>query len=674
AEDRAVVRRRLREQGGSVTLLEAETGAEGLEICRTQRPGCVLLDFHLPDMTGIEFLEALGGGARSPGLPVVMLTVEEEQASAATALHRGAQDYVVKGTMTPSGLNRVIENAIEKFSIRRELEEKRAALELQNRQLDAIRNQLQANLAELAEATRAKDQFLAVMSHEMRTPLNVILGYADLLEMGIGGELAPGQRPQVERIQVGGKRLLDLINDVLDLVRADGRKLDLDLCPVDLLAVLEEVVALLESQSRAKGIGLVVEPCDPPLPLVTADLQRLRQVLTNLVDNAIKFTDEGKVTIRCVPSPDGTVQVAISDTGIGIAPEVLPLIFADFYQAEGELTRVYGGSGLGLAISQRLAQLMGGEVRAASRLGEGSVFTLLLPAAAAEEQARPDDVSMHAERMAAHETTAEAAALEPVSVVAFGEREEALEELGRRLRPSVRLVWTTDAAEVPELARRERASLVVLNVAGADGGAWNAALALRDLPELAATAVLLLPSIPPSGTESESGGLDLGGVSLVPEPFTASQLTHAVRSAARGTSAAPSDRSDSRSYDVLVVDDDADSRRVAANFLGTAHATVREAADGESALADMRRKAPDVAVLDLMMPVLDGFGVLAAMRADPLLSAIPVVVLSAKTLTDAEREFLARSAVRVLQKGEHRLSDVAALVLRAAAGPPVGGG
>jgi CheY-like chemotaxis protein len=217
--------------------------------------------------------------------------------------------------------------------------------------------------------------------------------------------------------------------------------------------------------------------------------------------------------------------------------------------------------------------------------------------------------------------------------------------------------------DVPRLVARERASLAIVDVGSAGSAAWSAALALQEVPELASTAVLLLPSIPaPTGDESD--GLDLGWVSLIPKPFTAEQLTRAVSTAARETG---EERVESEwLVEVLVVDDDPDSRRVAAKFLAEANVRVREAQDGESALVEMRSHPPDVLVLDLMMPVLDGFGVLATLRADPLLARIPVVVLTAKSLTEAERQFLSRSAVRVLQKGEHRLADVAALVLRAA--------
>jgi signal transduction histidine kinase len=663
-EDAVELRRLLARAREPFEVVHAATGAEGLALVRDARPACVLLDFHLPDMDAGEFLDALRrqGGGRLP-VPVVTLTGQEDGRSATAALAQGAQDYVVKGTFTAQGLGRAIENAVEKFAIQAELEEKRVALEVRNIELEALRNELQANLVELADATRAKDQFLAVMSHEMRTPLNAILGYVDLLDLGVADELTEAQRAHLARIRVGGRHLLDLINDVLDLSRADARKLELDIRPVDVAAVLEEVTTLLESQAQAKGLELRTELCPEPLPPAMADLQRLRQVLTNLVANAVKFTDRGTVQVRCSPPENGMVRIVISDTGIGIAPEVLPLIFTEFFQAEGTLTRNYGGSGLGLAIAQRLTRLMGGEVLVDSTPGRGSTFTVLIPSAAEGSVLRDEDVQLHDAAMEPHRPRP------PVTVVAYGEHTDGLAQLQRRVHPAVRLVWTTDSAAVPDLARSERASLVVLDVSSGDGAAWAAAYALRDLTELSSTAVLLLPSIPRETSDAPPEGFDLGWVSLVPKPFTAAQLTHAVATAARGGHEPPA-QPDTRTVDVLVVDDDEDSRRVAAKFLESARVTVREAQDGETALAAMRRHPPDVAVLDLMMPVLDGFGVLAAMRADPLLAAVPVVVLSAKNLTEPERRFLARTAVQVLQKGEHRLADVAALVLRAAAGAP----
>ncbi len=668
ADDRDLIRHLLRKQRSEYIVIAEATGEAGLERVRRERPDCLLLDYYLPDMDGREFLDALraaGGGWAQP-VPIVLLTGQDRDEIAAEVLTRGAQDYLVKDALTGQALVRAVENAIEKFHIHHELQEQRAAAELRNHKLEVLREELQAGLAELADAQQARDRFLAIMSHEMRTPLNAILGYTELLELELEGELTDGQRAQLERIRLGGRHLLDLINDVLDLARADARKLEMDIRPVDLRAVLEEVVALLESQAATKGIRLEVEDRERVLPHVQADLQRLRQILTNLIGNAIKFTERGSVVVRCEASAGGEVRVRISDTGIGMEPEIIPLIFDEFYQAKDELTREKGGSGLGLAISRRLARLMGGDVEASSVPGEGSVFTVILRQAEGGSELREDDVERHAARMKDHHAPPARPSRTGVPVVAFADSEPLLAELQRQVHPGVRLVWTNDPDEVSALAVREGAVLVVLDISSERGAAWRAAQALQARPELAHAAILLLPSMPAAVGDGPSEGIDLGWVSVIPKPFSPEQLTSAIAAAAGGF-----DEGEGRpGCDVLVVDDDPDSRRVAAKILAEVNARVQEAGDGETALMKMRAHPPDVVVLDLMMPVLDGFGVLATMRADAILAGVPVVVLTAKSLTQAEREFLSRTAARVLQKGEHRLADVASLVLRAAARAP----
>ena len=669
AEDRATARNLLMSRRPDYTLLEATTGGEGLEVARSKRPDCIIASSDLPDLTGTELLDALeetDDGPRVP-YPVIMMSGEESEGSASAALGRGAQDYLEKGSLTAPALVRAVENAIEKFSIYRQLEEERRTVEQRNRKLETLRTELQDKLAELSEAQKAKDRFLAVMSHEMRTPLNAILGYSDLLDMGVDGELTAGQRAQLDRIRVGGRHLLDLINDVLDLARADARKLEMDMRAVEVQAVLEEVAGLLDSQAAEKGIRLDLKGCTD-LPLVQADLRRLRQILTNLVGNAIKFTEKGSVNVRCGRGGDGMVRVDVIDTGIGIAPDVLPMVFQEFYQVDAEFTREKGGSGLGLAISQRLARLMGGELQGTSEPGKGSTFTLLLQEAAAGSAVRAEDVQRHTERMEVRPEAARAGG-PAVVVAAFADSEKALRELERQVQPTVRLVWTTDPDALPELAVREKVTLVVLDISSLRGAAWKAAQAIQEVPELSGTALLLLPAIPPATSDDAPPGIDLGWMTLVPKPFSPEQLTRAVTRAARGLGEEDREEDDAEMV-ALVVDDDVDSRRVATKILTEAGVAVREAQDGETALMEMRQHLPDVVVLDLMMPVLDGFGVLAAMRTDPELARIPVVVLTAKTLTEAERGFLARTAARVLHKGEHRLADVAALVLRAAARAP----
>ena len=674
ADDRARIHRMLRGQRRRYLIVDCASGSEALALMRVgdRRVDCILLDQNLPDLEADDILRRLREPTGRLPAAVSVLTGHDDDDAAARLLELGAEDYLLKDAVTSHSLVRSIENALERFAIRSELESQRAAVELRNARLEALRAELEARLTELSAATHARDRFVAMMSHEMRTPLNAILGYAELLELQIEGDINDAQRRNVERIRVGSRHLLDLINDVLDLARADARKLELDIRPVDVNAAIEEVAALLEVQASQKGLALE-HRLNAALPLISADLQRLRQILTNLVGNAIKFTESGTISIDAQVVGDGTaIAISVRDSGIGIEPRAIGEIFKEFYQADNALTRPYGGSGLGLAISQRLARAMGGDIVVASTLGEGSLFTVTLPAARSGSEVRPDDAAQHGARMARHLEPMTRVPDEPVTVVAFADDPIALGALERQVRPAVRLRWTTAASDVPDLAATENAPLVILDSSCAEGASWRVAHALAEMRVAVPPAILLLPAIVARGEFTAASrvptAVDLGWVALVPKPFTSEQLTRAVSTAA-GHRREHDDLVDPVTegiYDVLIIDDDEDSRRVASRFLREKGVRVRECADGESGLVEMRLRPPDVAVLDLMMPVLDGFGVLATMRADPLLATIPVVVLTAKTLTDAERQFLTRSAVRVLQKGEHRLADIAALVLRAA--------
>ncbi len=242
------------------------------------------------------------------------------------------------------------------------------------------------------EANRLKSEFLSTMSHELRTPMNAIIGYAHLLLDGMGGDLTEAQAADVRQIAEGADRLLALIDDILDLSRIEAGRFDLAREPVDVAALVEQVRAELAPLAAARGLALTAT-ADAGLPLVTADPKRLRQILLNLAGNAVKFTERGEVRIAARLA-DGAIEVAVSDTGIGIAPEVLPHVFDEFRQADGSTSRRYGGSGLGLAIARRLAQLHGGDIRAESAPGAGSTFTLRLPLGGADPAEPEPDLAL----------------------------------------------------------------------------------------------------------------------------------------------------------------------------------------------------------------------------------------------------------------------------------------
>ena len=245
--------------------------------------------------------------------------------------------------------------------------------------------QLELRAQELAQANEVKGQFLATISHELRTPMNSILGFSDALLNDLYGPLSEAQASRIQRIRRNARDLLTLIDDLLDLSKIDAGRMTLDPAWVSVDEVVCHVVQGLEAQAQARGLELDVELA-PDLPALCVDPQRLQQIITNLVSNAIKFTPAGRVTVRAEVagrSDSPAVAITVADTGIGIAPQDQTLIFDEFRQADGSTTRIYGGTGLGLAITKKLVEMMGGTITLESAPGRGSRFTVHLPLSAA---------------------------------------------------------------------------------------------------------------------------------------------------------------------------------------------------------------------------------------------------------------------------------------------------
>lgn len=359
-DDRFAHRRLLEEASSQgYRFLEAENGAAALELIRTESPDCVLLDFNLPDMPGTRLLEQVH-------LPIILLTGSGDERIATRAFHGGAEDYLVKEDVTPLILHQAVQGAVQRFTLDRELERRREELEVLN--------------AELARKDQLKSRFLANVSHEIRTPIAGILGMSTFLkETPLGGE----QRELVDTIDSCAHSLLTLIDDLLDLTRIEAGKLPTRRADFALRKVVDPALDAVRHLAREKGLELEVRVApDVPEHLV-GDGPRIRQVLVNLLGNALKFSHEGvvRVEVKLVqPGSDPVVvRFSVEDQGPGISPEDQKRLFEPFEQLDPQGRSRQGGSGLGLALCQQLVQIMEGTMGLESEPGRGSCFWFCLP-------------------------------------------------------------------------------------------------------------------------------------------------------------------------------------------------------------------------------------------------------------------------------------------------------
>ncbi|MDD5628198.1 MAG: response regulator [Elusimicrobia bacterium] len=506
--------------------------------------------------------------------------------------------------------------------------------------------ELAAANAQLREATEMKNRFVANTSHELRTPLNSIIGFTGIMLEGLAGELNDEQKKQLGMVHGSARHLLSLINDVLDMSKIEAGKLTIAPSEFRLDDMIHEAEKMISPLAKDKGLTLRVETPGYLPVTVHHDKNRIEQVLVNLMANAVKFTDSGEVRLSLRASgleagapneafeKEGpaagpgakTLVFCVSDTGIGIKAENLRDVFDEFKQISGPLKVKPAGTGLGLAISKRLVEMMGGRIWARSEFGKGARFCFTLPIR--EEKAerrpppgRPRDLQAGGKRVLTIDDDAQSREILRTYLESAG----------------YEVIAAANAVEALEAASSERPVAITLDIVmpGKDG--WDILAELKTNPRTQDIPVICISIL-----DNREQGLSLGALDYLVKPVSRYQLLQALRDMEKRFS----------TRDVLIVDDDPQAVEFVAKCLGEEKKYgIRKALGGKEALARIMEKRPDLVILDLMMPDIDGFDVIRSLKGSPLTKDIPIIIVSAKSLTHEESEFLNRNISELIRKG-----------------------
>ncbi|RKZ42675.1 MAG: hybrid sensor histidine kinase/response regulator [Gammaproteobacteria bacterium] len=639
SENNLFTLRTLIEEYINAHILSAQSGYAALKILVESAVDLIILDVQMPDMDGFETARLIQSRPKSQHVPIVFLTAaykaEEFQQK---GFEMGAVDYLTKPIDAPQLINRiksyvrfieqdrkhkqgleskVAERTAELLKARDELEEHSIAL------LEAKNKAEEANLY--------KSQFLANMSHELRTPLNAIIGYSEILQED-AQELGEEERvSDLQKIQVAGKYLLGLVNDVLNISKIEAGKMDLCLETFKLSTVVNEVISTVKPLIKNKG-NILETVIDDNLGEMHTDITKLHQLLLNLLSNAAKFTEKG--TIRLDVKHDGEwINFCVTDNGIGMTREQQQKLFKPFMQADSSTTRRYGGTGLGLAITKHYAQMMGGTVLVESEFGYGSTFMLSLPIQTqitqSENESKTTDL------------------LEGDGIILVIDDDVAICELLQEdlSKLGYAVAIATNGSQGIELANKLCPDAILIGVK-----AYEETKECKRLSSIKKETFLAhIPVIMVAMDKNKHKGYAMDTIDCLDKTMIHSQLPLILERHRIG---------DHSSNLITIIDDDKIMRKTMTIILEKQGLSVCQAENGQVALEHLEHKKTALILLDLMMPVMDGFEFLEHLRNNEKWHSIPVVILTSKVLTAKEQAYLNRHVETIFQKNAYDRDDL----------------
>jgi signal transduction histidine kinase/CheY-like chemotaxis protein len=486
------------------------------------------------------------------------------------------------------------------------------------------------------QANKTKSDFLARMSHELRTPLNAIIGYSEMLQEEAEDMGEESFVTDLNKIRTAGKHLLSLINSILDISKIEAGKMELYLETFPVEKLLADTVVIVKPLIDKNANNLICEP-GADLGNMTADMVKMRQVLFNLLSNATKFTQNGTLTLSASIKRSGgqeMVHFAVRDTGIGMTPEQMGRLFQAFSQADSSVSSKYGGTGLGLTISRHFCRMMGGDITVESEHGKGTTFHVAIPRKVVLPGSEPEPADSEISLPEVPEGATVLVIDDDVTVFEIMKRELA----GK----NVKVINAPGGEEGLDRARQLRPDVIVLDLFLQDSDGWAVLASLKADPVLANVPVVML-----TVAEEKNKAFALGASEYLVKPAERSELLATVSRYLKQGDA-----------DVLIVDDDVQNRALMARTLREKNLHVREAGNGVEALACVEKQIPELILLDLIMPEMDGITFLGQLRKIPQFSRVPVIVITSKDLTEDERRLLSLNVDSVMQKAAVDVQEV----------------